>query len=336
MIPLDALSFRGSGLERPECVLAHRSGLLFAADWRGDGGVAIVGRDGRVARITARGLSRPLRPNGIALEDDGSFLLAHLGEEDGGVFRLRPDGRVEPVVTEVGGVPLPPTNFVMRDGDGRIWITVSTRHRPRHAAARPDVADDFVALLPPDGPPRIVADGLGYTNECLIAPDGRHLLVNETFGKAVSRFELRDGGLGAREVVAGFGVGTFPDGLAADADGGLWITSIVSNRVIRVRPDGATEVVIEDGDPDEIAETDRMVAAGTVHVPRLTRLHGRVLRNLSSLAFGGPGLRTAFLGCLRGDAIASFEAPVAGVRPLHFDVDLAPLVEAGLIDPSEA
>ena len=337
MTPLADLRFLGRGLDRPECVLAHASGVLFAADWRGGGGVAIVRPDGGVARIPARGLAEPLRPNGIALEPGGSFLAAHLGERGGGVFRLHAGGRVEPVVEEIDGRPIPPTNFVMLDGAGRLWITVSTRHAPRHAAARPDVADGFVAVMEPGGAPRIVADGLGYTNECVLSSDGRWLLVNETFAKVTSRFEVRDGGaLGPREVVARFGEGTFPDGLALDAEGGAWITSIVSNRVIRLRADGRADVVLEDAEPGALAETEALFRRGALDTARLARRHGRVLANVSSLAFGGPDLRTAHLGCLQGDAIASFRAPVAGARPVHWTADLAPLVGAGLMDEAAA
>ena len=45
---------------------------------------------------------------------------------------------------------------------------------------------------------------------------------------------------------------------------------------------------------------------------------GRYLQNLSSLAFGGPDLRDAFLDCLQGDAVARFRAPVAGAEPAHW------------------
>jgi sugar lactone lactonase YvrE len=41
--------------------------------------------------------------------------------------------------------------------------------------------------------PRIVADGLGYTNELAFSPDGRWLYVNETYGQRISRCELRIG-----------------------------------------------------------------------------------------------------------------------------------------------
>jgi sugar lactone lactonase YvrE len=315
MIDLDDITFIASGLKRPECVLTHESGLLFAADWTGSGGVAVISPAGAVRRIEA---DRPVRPNGIALEPGGTFLLAELGAETGGVFRLHPDGAVEPVVTKLDGRPLPPTNYAHRDTNGRLWITVSTRRKPRDLGYRADVDDGFIVLADARGV-RIVADRLGYTNECLVAPDGAHLYVNETFTRRLSRFPIAaDGTLGPKEVVASFGAGTYPDGLTFDAEEGVWITSIVSNRVIRIAPDGGQDVMVEDADADHIAWTEQAYRAGELGRPHLDTPAGRRLRNISSLAFGGKDLRTAYLGCLLGDSIACFDSLVAGHPPVHW------------------
>jgi sugar lactone lactonase YvrE len=316
-IALAGLAFAGSGLVRPECVLAAGDGSLYTADWRG--GVARVRADG--TQSLYRGAlpgGRPLRPNGIAIRSDGSFLLADLGETQGGVFALSRDGQTRPFLEAVDGIDLPPTNYVAIDATGRVWITVSTRLQPRSRGYRADVADGFVVVADSRGA-RIVADGLGYTNEALVSPDGRWLYVNETFGRRLSRFPLlANGGLGARDIVTTFGHGTYPDGLAFDAEGGVWITSIVSNRVIRVAPDGSQTLMLEDHDDAHVEWVEQAFLAGTMGRPHLDKAAGRVLANISSLAFGGPDLRTAFLGCLLGDRIASFRAPVAGSAPVHW------------------
>jgi len=320
-IGLEQIKFIGTGLVRPECVLAHSSGALFCADWRG--GVARVHADGAAMLLPQPdrgqiGAARPLRPNGIAMRPDGSFLLADLGEDLGGIFHLRRDGSLAPLVSRIDGVDLPPSNFVHEDALGRIWLTVSTRHRPRAAAYRSDVADGFVALFDARGA-RIVADGLGYTNEALPSPDGRWLYVNETFARRLARFALRaDGSLGAKEVVTTFGAGTFPDGLGFDTEGHVWIVSIVSNRVLRVAPDGSQRLMIEDADASHLAWVEEAFLDGTMGRPHLDRAAGRVLKNISSIAFGGPDLRTAYLGCLLGDGIATFHSPVAGCAPVHW------------------
>ncbi len=308
-IALSDLSFRGEGLKRPECVLTHTSGLLFVSDWSGTGGVTVIAPDGGQRRILSRDARSVLRPNGIALEPGGYFLLAHLGAEEGGLFRLSPDGAVEPLLTAVDGRTLPPCNFVLRQSDERIWMTVSTKRHPRSEAYRKDVADGFIVLLQ-NGKARVVADDLGYTNECLVSPDGGTLYVNETF---------------ARRSVASYGESCFPDGLAMDSEGALWVTSIVSNRVIRVVPGGAQEIMLEDNDPAHLDWVEQAFQAGEMGRPHLDTIKSRMLGNISNLAFGGGDLSTAYLGCLLADRIASFRSPVPGLAPLHWQYDLGPL-----------
>lgn len=316
-LPLDGLHFVGTGLTRPECVLANSAGDLFTADWRG--GVACLRRDGSQALYTGQGPAGvALKPNGIALLRDGSFLVTHLGDDEGGVFQLQRDGRVSPWLVQVEGVALPPTNFVVEDAAGRFWVTISTRLRPRALGYRQSCNDGFIVRVDERGA-AIVADGLGYTNEVAIHPDGQWLYVNETFGRRLSRFALRaDGSLGTKEVVVEFGPGTFPDGLAFDEEGHVWVVSIISNRLIRVAPDGTPTIWLEESDAGHLAIVERAYQEGTMDRPHLDGAPSRCLRNISSIAFAGADRRTAVLGCLLGDRLATLRLPVAGVAPTHW------------------
>lgn len=316
-ISLAAMSTVGGGLRRPECVLCTAGGDLYVSDW--DGGVCLIRANGEQQPFLASNAAVGLRPNGIALLEDGSFLLANLGD-DGGVWHLRRDGVVEPFVIEVEGKPLPPSNFVLPDRDGRVWITVSTSLTPRAAAYRADVADGFVVVVDGQGA-RIAATGLGYANEVRVHPGGEWLYVNETFGRRLSRMKIHDNGeLGAPETVTEFGEGTFPDGLCFDEEGGIWIVSIVSNRIIRLAPDGVQQLVVEDADREHLQAVESAFQSGTMGRPHLDKVVSRRLGNISSIAFGGPGRRTAYVGCLLGDHLVSFESPVAGVEPVHWRV----------------
>lgn len=316
------LTFAGSGLVRAECVVTHASGWLFAADWTASGGVAAVSPTGGTSRVLARrGAAEPLRPNGIALEASGTFLIAHLGTDDGGLFRLHGDGTVEPVLLAIDDVPLPPCNFPLIDRAGRIWLTVSTRVTPRASDYRATASSGFIVLIDSHGA-RIVADGLGYANECVLSADERHLFVNETFARRLTRFAVSgDGSLHSPEVVARFGAGEFPDGVARDADDNLWVTSIVSNRVLRVSPSGTITTVLEDCDADHVARVEAAWIANALGRPHLDATPSRLLPNLSSLAFGGKGLSTAYLGTLLGDRIASFDTGVTGVAHVNYDAE---------------
>lgn len=323
------MTFHGSGLERPECVLAHESGLLIAPCWKDNGGISLVTSRGTAHHLAAdppKPLRPPgLRPNGVALEDGGTVLLAHLGAETGAICRLHPDGGVETVCDTVEGRPMPPANFVTLDRQGRIWFTVSTRVIPRADDYRATAHTGFIAVIE-GGVARIVADGLGYTNEIVLSPDERQLWVNETFARRTSVFDLApDTALSNKRTVAEYGMGTFPDGLALDEEGGLWATSIVSNRVIRIATDGSMQTVLEDSVPEHLETVEDAFREGTMGRPHLDRAESRQLKNISNLAFGGPDRRTAYLGCLLGDSIASFPAPVAGVAPIHWTASLGPL-----------
>ncbi len=317
---LSAVGWLGSDLKRPECVLATASGDLYTADWRG--GVSHLHPNGTQALYTGlRPGGGELRPNGIALLRDGSFLLAQLGVQDGGVYRLQRDGSVEPWLLAVQGLPLPPTNFVLPDADGRTWVTVSTRRTPRALGYRRDGGDGFIVRVDARGADHatVVADGLGYTNEVAVHPSGAWLYVNETFARRLSRFALHaDGTLGVKQVVTEFGPGTFPDGLAFDVEGHAWVVSIVSNRLIRVAPDGTQTLWLQDADSEHLAWVEAAYASATMDRPHLDAVRSQALRNISSIAFAGPDRKTAVLGCLLGDRLATLALPVAGAAPVHW------------------
>jgi sugar lactone lactonase YvrE len=296
----------GEDLHRPECVVADAAGGVFVSDWRG--GVTRIGPDGGHWSCLPQPGAFALKPNGFALEGDSGFLVAHLGDDSGGVWRLGRDGSVRPVLQQVDGIEVPPTNFVARDARDRLWVSVSTRHHPRQRAWRPDVADGFVVLVE-DGAARIVADGLHYTNEVRVDPTGHWLYAIETFGRRLIRFPLRaDGGLGSAETVVKWGDGTFPDGFAFDERGAIWITSLVSNRLWRWSGD-ALDIVFEEVNEAFVAEAEAAFAAGRMAAAHLGPIPGTRLQHATSVAFGGPAGRNGFLGTLHGSCIYRFDVP---------------------------
>ena len=322
-ISLDEVSRLGTGLKRPECVACTQSGEIWVSHALpgGGGGVARLEADGSLHPVVADdGAPEDFMPNGWCMEPGGSFLMSNLGNS-GGVWRLHRDGRCEPVLRELHGQPMAPVNFVHRDEAGRVWVSVSTWRFPRERAFHRDVADGTVILLDDNGA-RIVADGLGYTNEVKVDPSGAYLYAHETLARALSRFALieRDGmlALGPREVVVSYMDGIIPDGFEFDAAGGIWCTSVMSNQLVRVTPDGRQTVVLEDYDPDDIARGMNHWRSGCFGRKDMDIGSARTLASLASITFGGPDLRTGYLGSLFGDCLFTFESPVAGAVPPHW------------------
>lgn len=320
----------GQQLSRPECVLAHQSGLLLVPNWSGNGGISLIDSAG-VTRHLLSLHPTPLRPNGIALEQGGTVLLAHMGDTDGGIYRLSGDGHIEPVVTTVEGLPMPPTNFVVQDSKGRIWITVSTRLTPRAADYRGSANTGFIAVAEPGhSDARIVADGLGYTNECVIDETRGQVWVNETFGRRLTRFALHDTGqieLTKGQCICQFGAGSYPDGLALDEEGHVWITSIVSNRIIRASPDGSTQLMFEDSDAAHLLWTEEAYGKDALGREHLDNARGKHMKNISNLAFGGPDRQRIHVGNLLGDSLPYFDTEFTGSAMPHWDVRLDQLTD---------
>ena len=320
-IEANQLGFAGHDLKRPECVLCMPSGRLYVAH-RG-GGILRLEPDGRQALLKWQmpAGAHDFIPNGFTLLPDGTFLIANMGH-DGGVWARRPGGQVQPYLMKVGGEKLAKANFVFNDEQGRIWITVTTRSDPLSKAmtglGQPELKDGFVCMVDGKGA-RILADGFAFTNEARIDPSGKRLYVVETQGRRITRFKLgASGELSGRETFTTFGHGTFADGMAFDAEDHLWVTSIVSNRLFRVAPDGGAELVFEDGNPELIAKVEKALSDGTITRDHFYIKSGARMQNIASIAFGGADLRTAYLGSLAGDTLPMFQAPVAGLPLPHW------------------
>jgi sugar lactone lactonase YvrE len=310
LIPLSDVTWTGEGLRRPECVLTTAKGEVFVGDHHC--GIAELGKPKR----EIVGAPPGFLPNGVTMMPNREFLLANLGP-GGGVWRLDKDWRLWPWLLEAEGEALRVCNFVGCERDGSIYISVSTRHYPRERAMRPVIADGFIVRVDSKGA-RLVADGIAFTNECRVDPSGKWLYVNETQGRRTSRFEIRGDALGPKEVVHEFGPGEFPDGFAFDSEGCVWVACVVANRVIHFDGKGKVQLILDDGDEGIIQQSEAIFQARKGGREWIELGAKRSLRNIASVAFGGPDLKTVYLGCLAGDRIPTFRSPIAGAEPVQW------------------
>jgi len=302
----------GSGLNRPECVLAGQDGSLYTCDWTV--GIARIAPDGTTGpAVEADLIGLGFRPNGIALTPGGEFLFANLGK-GGGVWRVGRTGEPHPFATELDGGRVPHANFVLIDGD-RTWITISARTRNHQHYTAEESSGQI--LLVQGGVVTVAAEGLNWTNELRVSPDRRHLFVNETFACRTTRYDVAPDGRLSDPVPIQFPSDTFPDGLAFDAEGGLWVTSVVTNQLIRVAPDLTWAAVFSDRGPSGL-DAVAAYARGDLTFDQIAASRGSRLANLSSLAFGGPDLRTLYLGGLGHSVVYALRSPVPGLPMAHW------------------
>jgi sugar lactone lactonase YvrE len=314
-ISLNAVTSVGTGLRRPECVVASKDGHVYVSHL--GAGLLKLSPDGTQTVLGSTQMvdGELWIPNGFARREDGSFLIANMGES-GGVWKLDMEGRVIPELRQVDGTTLGATNFVLRDQHDRVWITVSTRQWPiSEAFKRRDgriIADGYIVLVDRMGP-RIVADGLAFANELRLSPSGDRLYVAETMGSRIKQFLVRpDGSLDAGKTFTDFAGAAFPDGITFDQEEFLWTASIISNQVIRVAPDGRQTVILEEAHKEHVQAIVAKMEDGTITREDMQTTPAHVLRNISSVCFGGADRRTVYLGSLGNDRLISFRSDVAG------------------------
>jgi sugar lactone lactonase YvrE len=282
----------GKGLTRPECVWIDHDGI-WASD-NSDGGVIHV--------ASGRKLGRGIRePNGFSRRADGRFVVA--GLVDHRVYEIAPDGTTRVLLSEVGGKPLGVTNYACVDGE-RVWISIMTDRPAWHDAFNAG-PEGSIILLDRDGA-RVVAEGLHITNEVKVSADGRWLYAVESMGRRIVRFPIRaDASLGPRETVGpdDLGHGAFPDGIAFDDAGNLWVTLIARNGIAMIDRSGRLHTVAEEPNADAIDRLMDAFVAKKATVELLAACAGRHLCLPTSLAFQG---ETMYVGSLPGSSLLRF------------------------------
>lgn len=323
------LQYAGTGLQRPECILAEPDGSLWIADARG--GVVELQPDGRQRIITQRHsehfagvnseASRYLQgtlPNGLAFAENGDILIANFGTDRLEVMTR--NGKSKVLADRIDGQPIGKVNFVLRDSQNRIWITVSTRIKNWMHALRPDLADGYIARYI-DGTFRIVAEGFHFTNEIRMDAREEYMYVAETTGGCISRLRVnQDGSLGKREVFgpSSLGKGAWPDGIAFDSGGNLWGTMVYSDKLFVLTPEGDLKILLDEGDPAKVDALEKAFFKNEVNEEVLFATGRGIAPWMASVTFGGPDLQTLYIGSLRASRIPYFRAPLPGLPMVHW------------------
>ena len=325
----------GRDLQRPECILAEHDGTLWSADARGgvmriapDGTQRFIGQraDARfksAAAATSSELEHKYTtgtlPNGLAFAANGDILISNFGTDCLEVMTR--DGATRTLVDQIDGQPIGKVNFVLRDSKDRVWITVSTRVNPWTTAASSRVRDGFIAVLEGERL-RVVAEGFYFTNEIRLDAREEWLYIVETTGPHITRMRLREGVNGVEltdcEVFGPSHLGGFPDGIAFDSFGNLWCTLVMVDQLIALTPQGDKLLLLDDGDPQASKTLLDHMAAGTVTPDDMMKARGTVAPWMASVTFGGPDLRTVYIGSLMGTTIPYFTSPVAGLPMVHW------------------
>ncbi len=285
-IGLSKVKTIGTGLLRPEGVMAADDGTLYAADAHGR--CARIEKDGRTSFFGDLGGL----PNGLCLDKECNCIVANIG--NGQVQSLSPSGAVKTLMTEANGKPMNTPNFPYMDSQNRLWVSNSTNQEDVNAALQSPIPDGCIVLIQ-NNVSRIAADGICFANGLTLDTEEKFMYVAETVERRILRYRIvPDGSLSQREIYGPLILGTlgYPDGIAFDEAGNLWITFPAWNAVGYINLQQDLVMVLEDPD-------------------------GKILRRPTNICFGWENRKTAFIGSLEGTSIPYFEVPFPGMRLIH-------------------
>ena len=110
-----------------------------------------------------------------------------------------------------------PANEIVVDARGNAYVDGADFDFVGGAPPKPG----YIKLVTPDGQLRQVAGDIQFPNGMAISPDGRTLIISESFAGRLTAFDIGDDGrLSGRRV---FAEGLGPDGICMDAEGAVWV-----------------------------------------------------------------------------------------------------------------
>jgi gluconolactonase len=274
LFPRDHFSPLASGLDHPEGVAYGPDGYVYAG-----------GEAGQVYRISLDGKCEQIAGTGgfclgIAIDASANLYVCDVGRS--AVMRVTPAGQVSIYSDRCEGVPMTSPNYPCFDGAGNLYVSDSGGHLQ---------ANGKIYIVRPGGSAELFsAEAHVFTNGMCLSLDGKALYVVESELPGICRIPITAGGkAGPREPVVSLPDGEVPDGLAFDAAGNLYISCYQPNRIYRLSPGGALDVLVDDP----------------------TGLH---LAMVTNVAFGGPNLDVLLIANLGGWHIAHGPVGVQGAR----------------------
>ncbi|MGI0156185.1 MAG: SMP-30/gluconolactonase/LRE family protein, partial [Thermoplasmata archaeon] len=98
----------------------------------------------------------------------------------------------------------------------------------------------------PDGTVSVADAHMRFPNGTVRTPDGRTLIVAETFGAGLQAFTIEHGRAGSKRQWAEV-PGSYPDGICLDAEGAVWFADAIGQAAVRVREGGEVVDRVEVG-----------------------------------------------------------------------------------------
>ena len=200
-------------------------GRLWLSDWGAHQVIALAPGGGHEVVATV-----PSFPMCIDFLPGGQLLVVDSAQRR--LLRREPDGSL---VQHAGlsAVSQKPWNDIVADDRGNAYVNSIGFDFPGG-----EFAPGLVVLVTPEGQVSQVAGDLAFPNGMAISPDGRTLIVAESYANRLTAYGIGSGGSLENRWVWAQTPGDHPDGICLDAEGCVWYADVGNRHCVRVREGG--------------------------------------------------------------------------------------------------
>jgi sugar lactone lactonase YvrE len=210
-------------------------GRLYFSDFYTHRVLAVDG-EGRVEVIA----TVPGQPSGLGWLPDGRMLVVSMLDRK--LLRQEGDGRLVEHA-DLSKIATYHCNDMVVDTQGRAYVG----NFGSDIESGNKLVKAKLAFVDTDGSVSVAAEDLAFPNGAVITPNGKTLIIGETFGRCLTAFDIADdGGLSNRRIWANLHP-HIPDGICLDAEGAIWLADPANNCVVRVAEGGDVLQKIEMG-----------------------------------------------------------------------------------------
>ena len=179
----------------------------------------------------------PGQPSGLGWMPDGTMLIVSMKDKKLLSFNNKTLSEVADL-SEFAGFHC---NDMVVDDQGNAYIG----NFGFNTYSGEEIKPANLILVRPGEDPCVAADDLLFPNGTVITPDGKTLIIGETYAARLTAFDINeDATLSNRRVWADFtldadeGDVPVPDGMCLDAEGAIWVASPTTADVIRIKEGG--------------------------------------------------------------------------------------------------
>ncbi|OBC14290.1 gluconolactonase [Mycobacterium sp. 852013-50091_SCH5140682] len=217
-------------------------GLLWFSDMLGEA-VHTVTLGGALTTLPLPGHA----PSGLGFRPDGTLLIVSTERRQ----VLAYDGESVELLADLSAVAPAALGDMVIDEHGRAYVGSQARLGSQRSDG--DSRGGVIVRVDPDGTVHVVADALDFPNGMAITPDGSTLIVAESTGRRLTAFTIdAEGTLSGRRAFAD-GLDGPPDGIAIDAEGGVWTALTLAHEFQRIVEGGVVTDRVDVGERTAIA-----------------------------------------------------------------------------------